>query len=341
MIFFTKLFSLTPACLLPWSKGFFGISAGTALAIGGVAAAGATVYSASQNRVAGNKALDAIAKNKLNIDDVITSARDNAAANLEASIALERKYLPGTAALRLQADQGLSDLAKGNTAGLQARDALLKDITSVNPLLKASTDSILKQLQLGGKLDSETQAAVAKAALEQGGSAGISGSGASRGLVARDIGTTSLALQQARTAAGVQGGQILASDFAQRLGLAGTAAAQDQNIALSIASLISGRSLPDSGISSGSLVDLLQGQNNAENNITAQRYGIEAANNSAMAQAFSQAIGGITAGYASGASGGLSSLFGSNNSLVSGASKLGYGTGGNSGYIPGKSVPGT
>lgn len=277
--------------------GFFGISAGAALAIGAVATAGATAYTASQNRIASNKANDLIAKNGLNISNVIDTARQNAADNLAASVALERKLQPGTAALRLTADSGLQDLAVGHTAGLQARDALLQGITSTNPLLQASTDSILKQLRMGGKLDPETQAAVTKASLESGGSAGISGSGAGRGLVARDLGLTSLQLLTGRQNAALTGGQALSSDFASRLGLASSAAGLDSQNALNIAQLIDRRAMPDSGINSGSLVDLLVGQNNQQNQNTANRARIDVASNNADNAAFGQLIGGLTSAY--------------------------------------------
>lgn len=277
--------------------GFFGISAGTALAIGAVAVAGASAYTASQNRIASNKANDLIAKNGLNISNVIDTARQNAADNLKASIALERQLQPGTAALRLTADAGLEDLASGHTAGLQARNALLEGISSPNPLLQASTDSILKQLQMGGKLDPETQAAVTKASLEAGGTAGISGSGAGRGLVARDLGLTSLSLLTSRQNAALTGGQALTSDLSTRYGIASNAAAQDANNSLNIASLIDKRAMPDSGISSGSLVDLLVGQNNAQNQNIANRAKIDVAGNNATNAAFAQLIGGLTSAY--------------------------------------------
>lgn len=283
--------------------GFFGISAGTALAIGAVAVAGASAYTASQNRIASNKANDLIAKNGLNISNVIDTARQNASDNLKASIALERQLQPGTAALRLTADAGLEDLASGHTAGLQARNALLEGISSPNPLLQASTDSILKQLQLGGKLDPETQAAVTKAALENGGTAGISGSGAGRGLVARDLGLTSLSLISARQNAALQGGAALTSDLSTRYGIASNAAAQDANNALGIASLIDKRAMPESGISSGSLVDLIVGQHNEQNQNIANRAKIDVASNNANNAAFAQLISGLTSAYGGGAGG--------------------------------------
>lgn len=54
------------------------------------------------------------------------------------------------------------------------------------------------QQALGGQLDPETQALVTRTALQGGGASGISGSGAQRGAVARDLGLTSMDLQNQR-----------------------------------------------------------------------------------------------------------------------------------------------
>ena len=274
-----------------------------AVAIGGsaVLGAGVSLYGMSENRKAANKAADAIAKNKIDIPQLMEDARKNAEENLKASISLERTYQPGTAALRLLGDEGLVNLATGNVSSLNLRDSILAQAGSTNPLLQASTDSILSQLRLGGKLDAETQAQVTKAALEKGGTAGIAGSGANRGLVARDLGLTSLQLLQSRQQAGLSAGSLLSQDLATRAGLAMNAYGQDSNTALNIASLIDRRAMPDAGINSGSLVDLVVGQNNAQNQAYATRAGIQAQNTNGVTSILSNLIGtagGLAAGYA-------------------------------------------
>jgi len=267
--------------------------------IGTVVSAGVSAYGASQNRIAANKANDAINKNRLNVGQVIDDARKQAEDNYANAIALENKYDPTTAALRLQSNQSLTDVLNGNTAGLQARNKLLGELGDANPLLKASTENILKQLSLGGKLDAETQAAVTKGALEAGGSAGISGSGAGRGLVARDLGLTSLNLINQRNAAALQGGNALSADFASRFGLAGTAAAQDQGAALTIANLMNSRALPNAGLDPGAVANLDVGVNNQQNQNIANRAQIQIASNNANAAAISQLIGGLSGAYGS------------------------------------------
>jgi hypothetical protein len=298
----------------------------------GVGTAAVGLYTASKNRSAANKAADDVAKNQLNIENVMKQARDNSALNLKTSLDLERQYQPGTAQLRLTADQGLKDLASGNTAGLRARDSLLGQLGSANPLLQAASDKLMAQLNLGGKLDPETQAAAARAALEHGGSSGISGSGAARGLVARDLGLTSLNLLNSRTSAALQGGQTMSQDLYNRANLAMNAAGQDSGNSLNIAQLIDRRALPDPGLSSSALANLLVGQNNAQNQNIATRLGIQTANNNAVGSTVTGLLGtlGGIAGGGSSFSGMLGSMGGGagggNTAVNAGANYFGNGT---------------
>lgn len=57
---------------------------------------------------------------------------------------------------------------------------------------------VASQAGMGGALDPETQAMVTRSALEGGAGAGIAGSSAGRGVVARDLGLSSMALQDQR-----------------------------------------------------------------------------------------------------------------------------------------------
>lgn len=267
--------------------------------VGTVVSAGVSAYGASQNRVAANKANDAAAKNRLNVGQVIDDARKQAEDNYATAIGLERRYDPSTAALRLSSNVNLNDILNGNTASLQARNRLLGDLGEANPLLKASTENILKQLRLGGKLDAETQAAVTKGALEAGGTAGISGSGAARGLVARDLGLTSLNLINSRNAAALQGGTALSADFATRFGLLGTTANSDNTTSIGIAQLLNSRALPNPGLDPGAVANLDIGVNNQEQQSIANRAQIQIAQNNANTAAIAQLVGGLSGAYSS------------------------------------------
>lgn len=251
-----------------------------ALGAAAVGAAG-SMYSANKNA----KALKGAQGQPLDIAKVIADARENAAANLGNSIALENQFRPGTAALRTAVDSSLGGLAGGNTPGLLVRDSLLSSIsepfatsTGSNPLLEASANSILENLKLGGTLGRDVQQQAVKAALEKGGAAGISGSGAVRGLVARDLGLTSLGLLQQRQNQALTAGSALEdmkikadqarlNDFLGRIGAATGAAGQDIQRTGLLASIIDGRALPESGLSPGAIANLSVGDVNRQDQI--------------------------------------------------------------------------
>jgi hypothetical protein len=235
----------------------------------GVAAVGvaSNLYTSNKN----SKTLKGAAAQPLDIAKVIADARENAAANYANSFSLENQFRPGTAQLRTTVDGSLNTLAGGMTPGFQARDSLLGQLgqsQSTNPLLEASVNSIFENLKLGGTLGRDVQQQAAKAALEKGGSAGFSGSGAARGLVARDLGLTSLGLLQQRQAQGLQAGsavgQLQLQDFLGRMSAAQGAAGQDAQRTSLLASIIDSRALPESGLSPGGIANLFVGDKNAQ-----------------------------------------------------------------------------
>lgn len=210
----------------------------------------------------------------LDISKVIEESRAAAKTNFANSIALEQQYRPGTAALRTTTDVALGQLASGYTPGFQARQSILDSLGGnygTNSLLEESANRILQNLRLGGALGADVQAQAVKAALEKGGAAGISGSGAARGLVARDLGLTSLGLEQQRIAQAQQAGQTMAQlnlqDLATRSGIALNAAGQDTARTGTLASIIDSRALPGSGLDPGSIAGLYVADNNARNQV--------------------------------------------------------------------------
>ena len=236
---------------------------------------------ANANRKAASGALGANSNSApLDINQLITDARTNAAENYKNSIALEQQYNPAQAALRGQTNLALQNLANDNTAGARARNNLLGDVTGEpNSLLSQSADSILKQLALGGNLSAETQNAVVRGALQTGGQAGLGGSFAGRGLVARDLGLTSMGLLQQRQAAAQAAGQIMSTDALNRLGAAQNAQNSDAQRAGLLAAAIQGMPLPESGLSAGSIADVTIGQRNTQNQNAATLAGINAKSN--------------------------------------------------------------
>lgn len=245
----------SPLCLGSWAAvvGFAVTTAGK-------------VYSSKQ----ASKAAKASMPKPLDLGKLIEDARGQYAKNYSDQLALERQFNPGQAALRDLSNAGLTNLSTGNTQALRMRDSLLAsgrsdllDTGAANPLLAESSDSILNSLRMGGNLSAETQNAVTRGALQKGGFAGISGSQAGRGLVARDLGLTSLALEQQRQQAGLTAGQALSQDAASRStqalnrfnalsGFAGNVAGQDIDTQLRLASEMSGRPYPVAGLNPAS-----------------------------------------------------------------------------------------
>lgn len=182
----------------------------------------------------------------IDVNKLITNARSEYATNYQNSIGLEAQYNPTQAAARTSSNQALQAAADQTSTGFKARNAMLDDVLSgkSGQLYNESSDSILQQLRLGGKLDPETQAAVTRAALQKGAGSGLSGSDAQRGLVARDLGLTSMGLLQSRQAAAEQAAQAGVS----RLQAGNSAAGLDASTAASIGSVFNGRALPTSGL---------------------------------------------------------------------------------------------
>lgn len=230
------------------------------LIVAGAAVAGGLAGNALTNK--GTPSASELHK-PLDIDKIISDARTNAEATLKDSLGLEAKYLPGTTALRGQADTAMSAQLSGNTSAIKARDSILGSLGEANPLLKDSAASILASLKRGGKLDPETQNAVMRGALQNAGSAGIAGSGAGRGLVARDLGLTSLSLLTARQQAAQAAGTALSSDLLGRTNAVTGAVNSDTSRIGGLTGIIDSRALPESGLSANSIADLYVSESNA------------------------------------------------------------------------------
>lgn len=237
------------------------------------------LYNANKNKQSG-----------VNISDVIKDAQSQATQDLQNSINLENQFLPGTAALRQNANQLNLNLSSGNTAGQRAQNALLGQAGSPitdpnsavnNPLTVGSLNSILQSLNKGGQLDPDVQAQAAQAALQGAGTAGISGSGAGRGLVARDLGLTSLQLLQSRQnqalqagnsygALQLQGQQLQLQDYMSRLQGVNSAVSSTQQYGLGLGALMNNTQYPTSGLSPTQVASLLVGNTNISNAVGQQ-----------------------------------------------------------------------
>lgn len=259
----------------------------------------------------------------LNVSKAISDAQTQQANDLQNSINLENQYLPGQAALRNQSNALNSNIATGNTQSQALLSQLLQQaggsITNPNaylnnPLTTAANSSILQSLNQGGALDPSTQAQVTQGALQGAGTAGISGSGAGRGLVARDLGLTSLQLLQTRQQAASQAGNAYGAlglqsqalqlqDYLGRVGLAQSAVGQQDQYGLGLGTLMNNTALPNSGLSGSQVASLDVGNTNILNQANQQGAANQVATNNALT--------GIAQGNMGGIVGGLAGLFGS------------------------------
>lgn len=182
-----------------------------AVAVGGASLIG-SVYSSNKASKTADKA---IAAGQVDIDAISQMASDQAKQNAYASAELERQLTPEVPQLRTASNQAVLAGLQTPADVTKARAALAAQ-TGQNlntPLLNAAIQKAQSDLALGGNLDVDTQNAVTRAGLAKTGAA-TGGLGLGRDVVARDLGLTSLQLQQQRLNAASQiGGQEL--DLAQ------------------------------------------------------------------------------------------------------------------------------
>lgn len=264
---------------------------------------GGSLIAANQNKKAMEGAMGA--QKQVDIGKLVADSRANAEENLKKSLQLEQQYLPGQAAAREAATQQfLTQLDPTGTYAKQ-REKAVADLLGFtaggaqptykgSELFQSAADRILADLNLGGQLSADTQSAVVRGALSGAGTSGVLGSEAGRGLVARDLGLTSLQLQQARQQAALQAGQIQsqlglqqAQQYLQSLGLGIDATTGQLQQAGSLYNMANQQMLPEAGLSSTDIANATVGQTNAQNQAAMQAAGIRAANTSST-------IGGIT-----------------------------------------------
>lgn len=304
------------------------------LAVVAVAAVGSALVKANAAKKAA-EAQDTALNNIKGVDiaSAIQAARDQAEANAAASNELEAKYNPGTSYLRGVVDDKVGEQLSGDTGVINTRNSILAKLldsaNSVsrpedNALIRESSDAILQDLRLGGSIDPEAQAAAVRGALQTSGNAGTLGSAASRGLVARDLGLTSMQLRQAREDRALNAGntlfqgnlsadQLKANILGNTGNLASTAAAQDLQRVGSLSQLIDARAKPTAGLDPSSVVDLMVRNNDLKNNVTLKTGDVKAGLTASNGANLSSAIGSVASlysgGMAGGAGGGFASMF--------------------------------
>lgn len=189
--------------------GLAAIGGGSA-AVGGLMAASAAgglygaVSSADSSRKAINAQKDAAKASQIDIDALNEQTKAISTQNAIDSAALEKQLTPEVPLIRTAANQGiLAGMAR--TPQEQQSMGLLQAALAQGgstPLLQEAIAKARSNLALGGKLDAETQNAVTRSGIANAGRVGgaLGGVGLGRDVVARDLGLTSLQLENQRLA---------------------------------------------------------------------------------------------------------------------------------------------
>jgi len=232
------ILSIFPEC--------FGIVGTGAAILGASLIGGATAASASSKASkAASQAADAAKSAGINVADVAAQANQQALKNARDSVALEKELTPETAALRTESMKKLL-AAQGNAPKAYAeqvaptpyaqqmvdkldpkyRDALTNMFNEKQQfqdygqgaLSNEANAMALEQLRLGGKLDQETANQVGRTSAARAGRVGGGALGLGRDLSARDLGLTSIGLQNQRLGMANQFGREQDAFAAQRSG---------------------------------------------------------------------------------------------------------------------------
>jgi hypothetical protein len=192
---------------------------GAVIAAGGLALA---AKGQSDARKAANQAADAAKNSGVNVAQVTQQAHDQAIKNAYDSAALERELNPLAPQLRTQSLEALLAQMNGGQYDQQIQQSLFDQFNapssrqnvsapafndySQSDLSQQAQARALAELQLGGKLDTETANQVIRSSAARAGGFGNT-LGLGRDLSARDLGLTSLGLAQQRLTTAGQFGQ--------------------------------------------------------------------------------------------------------------------------------------
>lgn len=171
-----------------------------------IPAAISAIGGAVQSNQAKKAAQGAAAASQVDIDALDAKTREIAKRNAFESAELERQLTPEVAELRTNATKGvlagLGDTTMENAKGWladygQGQEGRVNVSAAQSPLLRAAIAKVKSELEMGGRLDQATANEAMRGSLARSGAVG-GGLGIARDLTARDLGLTSMALQQQR-----------------------------------------------------------------------------------------------------------------------------------------------
>lgn len=268
-----------------------------------VAAASAysAVSSADNQRKALHAQQDAAKAGQVDIDALNEQTKNIAKQNALDSAALEQQLTPEVPMLRSTANQNLLN-SLGPDASYQDQAARLQAQLGQNfntPVLQAAIDKAGRDLALGGRLGVDQQNLVTRHALANAGSVG-GGLGLGRDLTARDLGRTSLDLENARlqTALGAGGQEqnLAQNNSARQLNLITLLQQMSQNqFGRNLQAAQYGQSIqqPIVGLDPGSAANIAIGNQNGASGALANRANIYGQQANNYAQTAGQLFGGL------------------------------------------------
>ncbi len=277
----------------------------TAAVIGAAAAAGSAVNTADTQRKSLHAQQDALKAQQGTVDSLGQSTQDLSKQNAQASADLERQLTPEVSALRTGANQNLLNGLSDNRYDMSGNQALIQSQIGQQantPLLNAAIEKARSDLALGGGLSPDAQNLATRQALAKAGVVG-GGLGLGRDLVARDLGLTSMQVEQQRLQNASQlGGQELqlgqfnASNLLNHINLLNQLNQSGFGRDLATAQYAESIGRPTVGIDPGSAANLQIAQQNAQGAAAANTANIKGQQNQNYLQAAGQ-IGGALMAY--------------------------------------------
>lgn len=277
-----------------------------AVGVAAVGVVGGAVGSAQQSKAA-KAAAKAGQGSAVDIASLDQQARDLSKRNAADSAALEAQFNPSVAALREQATSSLLPYTNTNnplsSASQTLRTGLYGDFANAgnaqlqqSGLLNDAVQRARADLALGGGLDTATRNEISRRSAANAGMVGGGGLGLGRDLSARDLGISSLQLQNQRlnnaASLGAQDqafnnaqGQFGLQNTAQRLSTAGLISdlgQQDFNRQFQLAQFSQGIARPETGLDPTSLVNLTVGNQNASNAAAQNAAAVQAQSGNAL-----------------------------------------------------------
>lgn len=272
------------------------------IAVAAISAIGSAV-AANQQKKAAEGAANAA---QVNIDALNQKTKDITSQNAIDSQNLFKQLNPAAYGLQQSGTAGLQASLGGNQYLKQAQDLLGQHLSQNlnDPTLSAAIAKARSDLSLGGKLDPETQNLVTRSALANTGSVaqGAGGTGLGRDITARDLGLTSLNLQNTRLAnASTLGGQEMQQSQLNNQNFLGNVGAlsslNSNNFQQYLAAAGLGNQLaqnsPQIGLSGSSVANIQQGNQNAQ----AQGFINNGSANAGLAQGLGNAAGQAIGAY--------------------------------------------